>query len=495
MDISSIATYCSSKGFIYPSSEIYGGYSGYWDYGPLGVEMLNNLKSSFLNFFVRHRSEPTMFSLDASIISHPRVWQASGHIDNFGDMLLTCSNSKCSHSVRADHYLEEQLKLVVEGLTPDELKEHVKKVKCPQCASAFGEPKQFNLLCPTRVGAGSSTSSSQTSYLRGETAQGMFLNFTNVVKTCRAQLPFGIAQVGKCFRNEISPRDFVFRSREFHIAELEFFVDPNDQRCILFDQDKANMILNVLTSETQQANKTDLQTHKLGELVKLGKLDEWHAYWLSEQVEWLLELGLDKTKLKIREHMPTELSHYSKATFDIDYQFPFGSKEIAGIADRGTFDLSSHSAHSSKDLSVFDEKTKKRILPRVVEPTFGIERVFLALICQNLNYDVDREYNVLSLNPLLAPMKFAVLPLIRKRHLDFAKVLYTTLKAKFMCTFDTADSIGRRYARQDELGTPFCLTVDDLSLTQNDVTMRDRDTRSQTRVGLDKLESVLFKLL
>lgn len=488
-NITDIATFCCAKGFIYPSSEIYNGYGGYWDYGPYGVELLTNLKASFLNFFVRNRVEPSMFSLDASIISHPRVWQASGHLDNFGDALLACSNEKCGVSVRADHYIEDQLKINCDGLEYAQMKEYAQKLRCPQCSSTFGDLKQFNLLCPTRVGTNS------TSYLRGETAQGMFLNFKNVVQTCRAQLPFGICQVGKCFRNEISPRDFIFRSREFHIAELEFFVNPNETKCTVLNDEKKNLELKVLTAEIQQNGKSSLQTFKVEDLVKLGKLDEWHAYWLTEQIEWLIELGLDPAKLKVREHMKTELSHYSNATFDIDYQFPFGSKEIGGIADRGTFDLTSHSKHSGKDLSIFDMQTKERVMPRVVEPTFGIERIVLALICENLKYDVIRKYMVLSLKPSLSPIKFAILPLIKKRHSDFAKVLFKTLKSKFMCTLDAADSIGRRYARQDELGTPFCLTIDHDSLSQNDVTLRDRDTQKQVRVGLGELEQVLLKLL
>jgi len=329
-----------------------------------------------------------------------------------------------------------------------------------------------------------------TAFLRGETAQGMFTNFKIITDTTRQTLTFGIAQIGKCFRNEIAPRDFLFRVREFNIAELEYFIHPEQSKCQLLTDKQKNIKIKLLDAETQEKNKTNTKETTIKELLKNKKLDEWHAYWLAEQMIWLKNIGL--TKLKVREHMKKELSHYSSATFDIDYEFPFGSKEIAGNANRGQFDLQQHMKASKEKMEIFDEETKKKVIPRVIEPTFGVERIFMALICEAYNDDKKRGNIVLKLNSSLSPMKVAVFPLVNKLN-DKARKIFNNLKTCFPCFYDKGGSIGRRYARADELGIPYCVTVD----FEEDgcVTIRDRNNTKQERVKIEDLKSKLFELI
>jgi len=490
LTIEDVATFCKKKGFVYPDSEIYGGMAGFWDFGPLGVELFNNIKSDWWKYFVQ--SKENMVGIDASIISHPRVWKASGHLESFGDLVATCS--KCKNRIRADHFIEDVLHINAEGMDAYKVNKIIKdnKLSCPKCKGKFDELKDFNLLFKTSAGAEEGKSSA--AYLRGETAQGMFINFKLIVDTTRQKLPFGIAQIGKCFRNEISPRDFMFRSREFNIAEFEFFIHPGEKKCNLLDKEHLNVKLTLLDAETQEKGKKTLKEATIGKMLKEKRLGEWHAYWLAEQVLWFKGLGLDMKNFKIREHTKTELSHYSSATFDIDYEYPFGSKEVAGNANRGQYDLNQHINESREKLEIFDEETKQKVIPRVIEPTFGMERMFLAVIADAYNYDKKRGNVVLKLHPKLAPIKVAVFPLVNKLEKK-AKEVYESLKKDFNCFYDKSGSIGRRYARQDEIGTPYCITIDFDSLKKEDVTVRNRDDIKQIRVKIKDIKEIIQKLI
>lgn len=494
LSIEELSVFAKKKGFVFQSSEIYGGFKGFWDYGPLGVELFNNIKQSFWHHFVQ--TKENVVGLDASIISHPRVWKASGHIDNFGDLLINCS--KCKKKFRADHLIDDALNINVEGMEIKKINEIIQKnnLKCPECKSDFAELKDFNLLFKTGVGA--QEDSSSISYLRGETAQGMFFNFKMIAETSRQKLPFGIAQVGKCFRNEISPRDFTFRSREFRIGEFEFFLHPKDKKCSLLEKKHLDIEFNFLDAQTQENEKKTIRKSKIKDLIKEKRLDEWHAYWLSEQSLWLKSLGLHYDNIKIREHTKFELSHYASANFDHDYNFPFGSKELAGNANRGQYDLTQHQNESKQSMEIFDEETKEKILPRVIEPTFGMDRVFLAVLYDAYSTRKDekeRNVVVLKLNPKLAPIKIGVFPLVNKLN-DKAREVFNLLKDDFVCQYDKGGSIGRRYARADEIGIPYCLTIDFETIEKDDsVTIRDRDTTKQVRVKISDLKDELRKRL
>ncbi len=467
--IEEIAVFCKKKGFVYPSSVIYGGFAGFWDFGPLGVELFNNIKAHWWKYFVQDRED--MVGIDASIISHPRTWKASGHIASFSDISIMCS--KCKKVNKID-------------------KADLGKVKCEFCGGELDEKtaKELKLLFSTQVGPDNGV----TAYLRGETAQGMFLNFKLITETARVKLPFGIAQIGRCFRNEIAPRDFLFRLREFHIGEFEFFIHPEQHKCPIMDEEHLNTELKLLDAETQEKGKNTLNKTTIGEMLKEKKLTEWHAYWLAEQINWFKELGINMEKIKIREHKKTELSHYSSATFDIDYEYPFGSKEVAGNANRGQYDLTQHIKESKESLEIFDEESKKKVIPKVIEPTFGMERVFLAVLVDAFNYDKERGNIVLKINPKLAPIKVGIFPLVNKLEDDTRKI-YDLLRKEFTCQYDRSGSIGRRYARADEIGIPFCVTFDFDSLKDNSVTIRDRDTTKQVRVKISELKEILTKLI
>lgn len=468
LNINDIAVFCKKKGFVFPSSEIYGGFSGFWDMGPLGVELFNNIKAHWWKYFVQSRQG--MVGIDASIISHPRTWKASGHIESFSDISIECKSCKKINKIdKAD----------------------VGKVKCEFCNGELdeGTAKELKLLFQTKVGPDNGV----IAYLRGETAQGMFLDFKAVAETSRVKLPFGIAQVGKCFRNEIAPRDFLFRSREFHIGEFEYFIHPDETKCPLLDNEHLEVKLRLLDAETQDAGKEDLTETTIGKMLKEKRFGEWHAYWLAEQLMWFKSLGL-LDKIKVREHKKSELSHYSSATFDMDYEYPFGSKEVAGNANRGQYDLNQHIKESKQKLELFDEESKQKVIPRVIEPTFGMERVFLAVIVGAYNDDKERGNIVLKIPAALAPVKVGVFPLVNKLNND-AKKVYDDLKKEFVCQFDTSGSIGRRYARADEIGIPFCVTIDFDSLKDKSVTIRDRDNTKQKRVKISELKNVLARLI
>ena len=467
LSIEDIAAFCKRKGFVFKSSEIYGGFAGFWDFGPLGVELFNNIKQDWWKFFVHEKEN--MVGIEASVISHPKTWRASGHLTSFADIGVLCK--KCKKATKID-------------------KSEEGKVKC-ECGGDFIKQGEFNLLFKTSVGALNPVEA----YLRGETAQGMFLDFKQVAETSRMKLPFGIAQVGRCFRNEIAPRDFLFRSREFTIAEFEFFIHPEEKKCDLLDKGHLDLKLRLLDAETQMKGKETLREITIGKMLKEKRLEEWHAYWLAEQLLWFKKLGLLEG-IKVREHVKTELSHYSSATFDMDYEYPFGSKEVAGNANRGQYDLNQHVKESKEKLEIFDEATKKKVIQKVIEPTFGMERVFLALLCKAYSYDKKRENIVLKLPAWLAPIKAAVFPLVNdEKMLKMAREIFIDLKKEFNIVYDAGGSVGRRYSRQDEIGTPYCITVDSDSLKKKDITIRDRDSTAQIRVKVSELKEVLKKLV
>ncbi len=485
LTIEEMATFCKRKGFVYPTAEIYGGLAGFWDFGPLGVELKNNLKRSWWKTFVHNRTD--VFGIDGSIITNRKVWEASGHAANFADLMLTSKKTKIKY--RADQFLSEKLGIPTDGITADEINRLVKEHKLvAENGEEFEEVKPFNLMFETTVGPVKTAQNS--AFLRPETAQSIFINFHLVADNARAKLPFGIAQIGKAFRNEISPRDFLFRCREFEQMEMEFFVHPDKTNdCPFFDEVK-NITVQFLSAEAQEHNQehTSISLHVL---VDKNLTTKWHAYWLGAFYQWFTELGIKKEHLRIREHKREELAHYAGACFDIEYKFPFGWKEIHGDADRTQFDLTKHGEASGKALQLFDEETKQKVTPAVAaEPSQGVERLFLAILFDAYEDDKKRENIVLHLNPSLAPVQVGVFPLVNKLK-DKAQEVFAPLQKQFICQYDKSGSIGRRYARADEMGTPLCITVDFESLEDHSVTVRDRDSTKQIRVPISQLASVI----
>ena len=440
-----IVALAKNRGFVYPGSDIYGGLANAWDYGPLGVELKNNVKNAWWRKFIQE--SPYNVGIDCAILMNPQVWEASGHVAGFSDPLIDCKD--CKTRQRADQMIEEwnkenNIEINVDGWEKEQLSEYIKEksVKCPKCGSDnFTDIRKFNLMFKTFQGV---TEDSQAEiYLRPETAQGIFVNFKNVQRTSRKKIPFGIGQIGKSFRNEITPGNFIFRTREFEQAELQFFCKPGE----------------------------DL---------------EWFEYWKDFCHKWLVNLGIEDKNLKLRDHGKEELSHYSKATTDIDYKFPFGWGELWGIADRTDYDLKQHTEHSKEDLSFFDPTTNEKYIPYCVEPSVGIDRATLAFLCEAYDEEEVAEGDtrvVLRFHPALAPVKIAVLPLSKKLGDETQKV-YQMLSKKYVCEYDETGSIGKRYRRQDEIGTPYCLTYDFDSQQDASVTIRDRDTMQQIRIKL-----------
>ena len=468
ISIEDLANFCKKKGFVFRSSDIYGGYAGFWDFGPLGTELFNNIKKDWWNYFVYQREDTV--GINASVISNPKTWKASGHITGFKDIAVVCKKCKKSNKIEESEF---------------------GKIKCDNCGGEYEKIGEFNLLFKTNVGA--FASDKEDAYLRGETAQAMFMDFKLIHQTSRMKLPFGIAQVGRCFRNEIAPRDFLFRSREFHIAELEFFINPNEKTCPLLTKKYLNLKIKFLDAETQKVGKEKFVDTTIKKMIDENKLGEWHAYWLAEQILWFKSIGL--LEIKIREHMEDERSFYSSATFDIDYEYSFGSKEVAGNANRGIYDLTQHQKESKKSFEIYDEESKEKILPRVIEPTFGMERVFLALLTKAYSKNSKDEI-VLTLPPKLAPIKVGVFPIVKKQKFEnIAKKIFEDLKKEWNVVHDKSGSIGRRYARNDEIGTPYCITIDEDSLKNKDVTIRQRDTSKQIRVKISELKNILKNLI
>lgn len=415
-----LVSLCKRRGFIFQSSEIYGGLNSCWDYGFLGVELKKNVKEAWWKSVVQMRSD--MVGIDSSILMHPNVWKASGHIDSFSDPMVDCK--KCKHRFRADD---------------------IDSDKCPDCGGELTDVRQFNLMFKTFMGTVEDQQA--TIYLRPETAQGIFVNFKNIQSTSRSKIPFGIAQIGKAFRNEITPGNFTFRTREFEQMEIEFFVKPGEDM-------------------------------------------KWFEYWKKERFNWYINYGIKKENLRFREHKKDELAHYARACVDVDYLFPFGWSELEGVANRTDYDLKKHIESSGKDLQYFDEETKEKYVPYVIEPSAGVDRSTLAFLVDS--YEEEEERVVLRLDPRLAPYKAAVFPLVKKDGLaEISMDIKDKLKKYFNIFYDEKSSIGRRYRRQDEIGTPFGITVDYQTKDDNTVTLRDRDSMEQTRIPIDQLVTTI----
>ena len=489
-----MATFCKRKGFAYLNSEIYGGIAGFYDFGHLGVELKNNIKQEWWKTFVQQRDD--VVGIDGSIITHPMVWKASGHVDGFTDVLIDCM--KCGSRFRADQLIEDKLKIETSGISIEDITEKIKKnkIKCQKCGNELSSPKRFNLMFSTHVGPVETSSS--IAFLRPETAQIIFANFKLVQENARLKLPFGIAQIGKSFRNEISPRDFLFRMREFEQMELEYFVNPEKQDECPYMNEVLGYELNVFSSEMQNKNEK-MERLSIKECLsrKIIKT-RWHGYWLAQMHKWFVDLGAQSDHFRIRQHVKDELSHYALDTWDLEYEFPFGWKELQGLSNRTDFDLKQHMTHSKNDLSIFDEGTKKKIIPHVIcEPSQGVERAFLVFMFDAYHFDKSRDNIVLKLHPKIAPVKLGVFPLVsnKKELVDMSKKIHNELKQNWTCTFDVSGSIGRRYARADETGVYACITADFESLEDNSVTVRARDTTEQIRVKINDLKDVLGKFL
>ena len=428
-----IVALCKRRGFVFPSSEIYGGVGSTYDYGHYGVLLKNNVKAEWWRAMLQDRED--IVALDSAIIQNPKVWEASGHLEGFTDPLVQCLG-KCKKRWREDHLREA---VEAEGGNPDA------ELRCPECGGELSEPRQFNLMFETHVGPVAGEGSEV--YLRPETAQGIFINFKNVLGFARKKPPFGIAQIGKSFRNEITPGNFIFRTREFEQMEMEFFVPPADA-------------------------------------------EKWHKVWMEERERWYTELGIRPDHLRVRAHGADELSHYSSATSDIEYLFPIGWSELEGVANRGDFDLTQHAKFSREKLEYFDQQTKERYVPHVIEPAAGADRATLAFLVDS--YEVEevegRQRTVLRLHPKLAPVKVAVLPLVSKEGMpEKAREIYQDLRRRLPAEFDEGGSIGKRYRRQDEIGTPWGITVDHQTMEDDTVTLRDRDSLEQSRVPIEGL--------
>lgn len=451
-----IVALAKSRGFVYPGSEIYGGLANTWDYGNLGVELKNNVKRAWWQKFVQE--SPYNVGVDCAILMNPQTWVASGHVGGFSDPLMDCK--ECNERFRADKLIEDfakehnmDLGEAVDAWSHEKMKKFIddNQVPCPTCGSHnFTDIREFNLMFKTFQGV--TEDAKNAVYLRPETAQGIFVNFKNVQRTSRKKIPFGIAQVGKSFRNEITPGNFIFRTREFEQMELEFFCEPG----------------------------TDL---------------EWHAYWKKFCMDWLHDLGLKDDELRARDHDPEELSHYSNATTDIEFMFPFGWGELWGIADRTDFDLKSHMDHSKQDMTYFDDEKKEKYIPYCIEPSLGVDRMLLAFLCAA--YDEEEleggdTRTVLHFHPALAPVKIGVLPLSKKLN-EGAEKVFAQLSKKYYCEFDDRGNIGKRYRRLDEIGTPFCVTYDFESAEDGCVTVRERDTMAQERIKIEDLDAYFEK--
>ena len=447
-----IVALCKGRGFVYPGSEIYGGLANTWDYGPLGVELKNNIKTAWRKKFIQENK--LNVGLDSAILMNPQTWVASGHLGGFSDPLMDCKECKTRH--RADNLIEDFDGTNVAGWSNTQLMDYIKEknIPCPNCGKHnFTDIREFNLMFKTFQGV--TEDSSNVVYLRPETAQGIFVNFANIQRTSRKKIPFGVAQVGKSFRNEITPGNFIFRVREFEQMELEFFCKPG----------------------------TDL---------------EWFDYWRSFCRDWLLSLNIKEENLRLRDHEKEELSFYSKATTDFEYLFPFGWGELWGIADRTDYDLTQHINTSGKKLDYLDDETGERYIPYVIEPSLGVERLFLTIVTEaydeeNIGTDEKPDIRtVMHFHPYLAPFKACVLPLSKKLDEQAGKV-YEELSKKFNVDYDVAGSIGKRYRRQDEIGTPFCVTYDFESVEDGCVTVRDRDTMEQERIKIEDLTAYIEK--
>ncbi len=433
-----LIVFLKENGFVYQGSKIYGGMANSWDFGPLGVEMKRNIKNFWWKEFVQ--KDANIEGLDSSIILAPKVWKASGHLDNFSDPLVDCKKCKTRH--RADKIIEDKTGELVEGWEFSKIEEYMKenKINCPKCGEFnYTDIRNFNLMFKLDM---SITGVDDNAYLRPETAQGIFINFSNIAKSSNQRLPFGIGQIGKSFRNEITPGNFIFRTKEFEQMELEFFFDAKN-------------------------DKTD-----------------WFKYYVSKTKDFLFSVGIDPQLVEKRAHGEDELSHYSSKTYDFEFKFPFGTKELCGIAHRGTFDIEAHNKFAEEKQSIRSIETNQEIIPSVIEPSIGVERLMLATLISSYKNDGERE--MLKLKPAIAPIKVAILPLIKKLHSEKAKEIYITFADKFNTKFVETGTIGKRYKKQDKIGTPFCITIDDQTLENNIVTIRYRDNTTQETLRIDE---------
>ncbi|MFA6916387.1 MAG: glycine--tRNA ligase [Parachlamydiales bacterium] len=453
--LKSVVALCKRRGFIFPGSEIYGGFANTYSYGPYGAEMKQTVRQAWWRNFVHNRED--MVGMDGPILLHPRAWEASGHVAGFNDALIDCK--KCKSRFRADHLIEQTLQIDVEGFTVDQINALVKEhnLACPKCgAKEWTEARYFNLMFSTKLSKTSSPGENDIAYLRPETAQAIFLDYKNIVDTMRVNIPFGVAQIGKAFRNEITPGNFIFRVIEFEQMEIEYFIRGEQWQ---------------------------------------EKFDEW----LSVMDRWCRWIGLSNDRLSHHEHPQEKLSHYSKRTVDIMYNFPFGRSELYGLAYRTNFDLSQHAEFSKTKLDFTDPQTREKFVPHVIEPTFGLDRTILALICQAYAEEKlpnGEERTVLRFLPHMAPVKIAVFPLMKKEHLvEKARNVFHSLNGNWTVQYDDSGAIGKRYRRHDEIGTPICITIDFETLEDNTVTLRHRDSMEQERISLDKLMARCLEIL
>jgi len=490
--IDDMATFCRRKGFVFPSSELYGGLAGFFDYGPLGVELKNNIKAAWWKYHVQDRED--IVGIDGAIISHPNIWVASGHVGNFADILVECT--KCHERYRADTLVEDVLKIRADGLKEKELNTLItdNKIACQKCKGKLGSAAAFNLMFSTHVGP--TATDENIAYLRPETAQLIFTNFKNVVDTGRVKLPFGIAQIGKAFRNEISPRNFLFRCREFEQMEIEYFIHPDASNDCPYIDEVLDYEMLLWSAEDQRSQKPEEKMTMADALKKKIVGTPWSAFWLAMEHRWFVDLGVNPDHLRGRQHVKDELAHYALDTWDLEYNFPFGWKELQGLANRKDFDLQQHMKHSKQQLTIYDEEKKQHIVPHVVcEPSQGVDRAFLVFMFDAYAFDETRGNVVLRLNPKLAPTKVGVFPLVNKLE-DKAREVYAMVRDTFPTLYDRAGSIGRRYARADEIGVPYCVTIDFETIEKDKaVTIRDRDSTHQRRVPITHLRETLQKLI
>ncbi|MHA1972243.1 MAG: glycine--tRNA ligase [Candidatus Hodarchaeales archaeon] len=495
-----IMAYANRTGIAFMSGNIYGGFAGFWDYGPIGVEIKNKIKDAWWNDFVRNRED--IVGYDGAIITHPKVWEASGHLTSFNDPLVLCQG-KCQKKHRLDHLLEDHLNISVESLSIAEMEELVKEnnITCPICGGSLSKPVIFNLMFSTQVGPVKDSSS--IAYLRPENAQLIFSGFKNVIDSTRIKMPFGIAQSGIVFRNEISPRNFLFRVREYELMEFEYFTNPTKINECPYYSEIENFTLNLIAREEQEL-ETKLEYRKMtvGEAwsKKIFK-NKWQAYWLVTFIKWFTKnLALTEDKLRLRQHLESELSHYALDTWDIEYRFPFGWKELLGCANRTQYDLEQHQKHSKIKMEFMEDTGKgvERFVPYVVaEPSVGLGRILLALLADGYLEETvkGRKRVVLKIHPRIAPYDAAVFPLQKKDPIIAkAKKITQNLREKGLIIFyDESGSIGKRYRRQDEIGTPSCITVDFETIQDEMVTIRNRDTMGQVRIPINEVANELLK--
>lgn len=469
-----IVSLCKRRGFLYPGSEIYGGFANSYSYGPYGSLLKKNIKDLWWKTFVEERRD--MVGIDGDIILHPRTWEASGHVEGFNDQMVDCK--ECKARLRADHLVEEALDIDCEGMPDAEVDKLIREndIKCPKCGNKnFSEARKFNLMFETQM---AKTGEDSKAYLRPETAQAIFLEFKNVLNSSRVRVPFGIAQIGKAFRNEITPGNFIFRRLEFEQMEIEYFITPPKG----FEERREQYMAPGVTIDDWEAEDRDYFLALF-------------TAWQQDMKNWCDAIGLKPEHCHDKEHAVEKLSHYSKKTVDIEFDFPFGQKELYGLAYRTDFDLKQHEKFSGKDLKYMDPQTNEKYIPHVLEPTFGVDRTVLAVLCDAYEEEILEDGTtrvVLHLVPKLAPIKAAILPLMKKDGLaEKAQEIYEHLKSHCTCEYDDGGSIGKRYRRQDEIGTPYCITVDHETLEDGTVTVRERDSMEQRRVKVEELKEIL----